>query len=158
MYKALIHQYQFVISSREAVFAYLETLRQEDLLMRLPSFNNESIGSQMIHNANTYISWLINYARQQQRPFFTQEDHKNLESIRSTFEQVNLSVNDFLHHFTDGLDKPITLLKKEGFNLTTTPLQLFTHVITHEFHHKGQIVNMSRQLGYTPVDTDVIRT
>ena len=39
-----------------------------------------------------------------------------------------------------------------------TPLQLFTHTITHEFHHKGQVMSMSRLLGYVPVDADIIRT
>jgi len=32
-----------------------------------------------------------------------------------------------------------------------------THVMTHEFHHKGQIMTMGRMLGYTPPDADVIR-
>jgi uncharacterized damage-inducible protein DinB len=44
-----------------------------------------------------------------------------------------------------------------GRNETATPLQLFTHVITHEFHHKGQILSRCRQLGYVPVDTDILR-
>jgi uncharacterized damage-inducible protein DinB len=39
----------------------------------------------------------------------------------------------------------------------TSAFQIFTHVITHEFHHKGQILSLSRHLGYTPVDTDIIR-
>ena len=157
MYTALLRQYQLVIYSREAVFAYLETLKPEDLLKPVASFNNESIGSMFIHSADTYTSWLVNYARQEQRPFSTQENYKDVNAIRATFEQINLIVNDFLHHFTDRLDKPMTLTKKEGIDITTSPLQLFTHVTTHEFHHKGQIVNMSRQLGYIPVDTDIIR-
>ena len=44
-----------------------------------------------------------------------------------------------------------------GKMLPASPLKLFTHVITHEFHHKGQILSLSRHLGYVPVDTDVIR-
>ncbi|HEX8506591.1 MAG TPA: DinB family protein [Hymenobacter sp.] len=41
--------------------------------------------------------------------------------------------------------------------LELSPLQLFPHVITHEFHHKGQILSMSRLLGHVPVDTGAIR-
>ncbi|MFI5159066.1 MAG: DinB family protein [Sphingobacteriales bacterium] len=48
-------------------------------------------------------------------------------------------------------------MRPNGSGLTRSPFELFTHVTTHEFHHKGQVVSMSRQLGYTPVDTDVIR-
>ncbi|MGY4539501.1 putative damage-inducible protein DinB [Mucilaginibacter sp. UYNi724] len=158
MYTALLHQYQLVIYSREAVFQYLETLKPEDLLKPVTSFNNESIGSLFIHSADTYTSWLVNYARQEKRPLATEDNYQDMNAIRATFEQVNLIVNDFLHHFTDRLDKPMTLTKMEGMELTTSPLQLFTHVTTHEFHHKGQLMNMSRQLGYIPVDTDVIRS
>ncbi len=41
--------------------------------------------------------------------------------------------------------------------IIANPLKLFTHVITHEFHHKGQILSLSRHLGYVRVDTDIIR-
>jgi len=41
--------------------------------------------------------------------------------------------------------------------IIVSPIKLFTHVITHEFHHKGQILSLSRHLGYVPVDTDVVR-
>jgi len=157
MYITFLHQYQLVISSRGALFDYCELLKPEDLLKPLPSFNNESIRNLMIHNANTYLSWLVNYAMHKQQNLFNEEHHKDLNSIRHVFEEINLAVDEFLHHFTDTFDLPVTQPKKEDLILTTTPLQLFTHVITHEFHHKGQILNMSRQLGYTPVDTDIIR-
>ena len=35
--------------------------------------------------------------------------------------------------------------------------RLFTHVVTHEFHDKGQILSLTRHLGFVPVDTDVMR-
>ncbi|MBR7794935.1 hypothetical protein GT022_02615 [Agaribacter marinus] len=38
-----------------------------------------------------------------------------------------------------------------------TPLWHFTHAATHEFHYKGQIVSMLRQLEYTSDDTDLIK-
>jgi uncharacterized damage-inducible protein DinB len=36
------------------------------------------------------------------------------------------------------------------------PRWLFTQAVTHEFHHKGQIVTIARQLGYQPVETDLV--
>ncbi|MEP6627343.1 MAG: DinB family protein [Ginsengibacter sp.] len=41
--------------------------------------------------------------------------------------------------------------------ITTKSLSLFFHVITHEFHHKGQIATMCCIMGYPPPDTDIIR-
>ncbi|MCB0640529.1 MAG: ATP-binding cassette domain-containing protein, partial [Phaeodactylibacter sp.] len=49
------------------------------------------------------------------------------------------------------------VLEFDGKPQETEALKLFTHVITHEFHHKGQVLSFSRHLGYTPVDTDVLR-
>lgn len=37
-----------------------------------------------------------------------------------------------------------------------TPRQLLFHTVTHEFHHKGQVMAMMRQLGMEPPNTDVL--
>ena len=36
-----------------------------------------------------------------------------------------------------------------------TPLQVFTHVFSYEFHHKGQLIFTCRFFGHAPPDTDV---
>jgi len=157
MYATLLHQYQLVLSSRGALLDYCETILPEHLAGPIPSYNNDSMGSLMRHVANTYLGWLLNFLQQEQRPYFTEDNHKNLQAIRSMFEQVNLVVNNFLQQYKDDINVPLTLPREGETALILTPLELFTHVITHEYHHKGQLANMSRQLGYTPVDTDVIR-
>jgi len=157
MYTTLLHQYQLVLSSRGALLDYCETIRPEHLTQPIPSYNNDSMGTLMRHVANTYLGWLLNFLQQEQQPYFTEDNHKNLQAIRRMFEQVNLVVNNFLKQYKDDINVPLTLPREGETPLTLTPLELFTHVITHEYHHKGQLANMSRQLGYTPVDTDVIR-
>lgn len=42
--------------------------------------------------------------------------------------------------------------------ISMTPRKLFMHTVTHEYHHKGQIMAMARQLGYKPPNTDVLGT
>ena len=157
MYTTLLHQYQLLLGSREALLAYCEQISPEDLLKPVSTHNNDSMITLMLHSASTYLGWLHNFLGREQRPYFSVEEHSSLASVRQVFEQVNLVVNDFLQQHKDGIDVPIPLPREEG-DILLTPLQLFTHVTTHEFHHKGQLLNMSRQLGYIPVDTDVIRT
>ncbi|TKC09723.1 DinB family protein [Pedobacter frigoris] len=41
--------------------------------------------------------------------------------------------------------------------METDAYGIFTDVITHEFHHKGQAMTMARLLGHIPPDTDVMR-
>jgi uncharacterized damage-inducible protein DinB len=157
MYSTLLHQYQLVLSARGALFDYCETIKTGHLLTPLPSFNNESMATQLMHVANCYLFWLAKSAMQQQRPYFKEEEHRGLIAIRDAYQQVDLTVNHFLQNFKDTLAQQRLITRPDGNTLTRSPFDVFTHVITHEFHHKGQIINMSRQLGYTPVDTDVIR-
>ncbi|WEK37501.1 MAG: DinB family protein [Candidatus Pseudobacter hemicellulosilyticus] len=59
-----------------------------------------------------------------------------------------------MDHFQAGYQQQLPA-SASGPALTT--LQLFTPVITQEFHPQGQKLSMNRQLGYTPGDTDMIR-
>ena len=75
------------------------------------------------------------------------------------FAAVDALVAEFAAHYSAGWQRPqLFVLPRQPQPQELTPLQLFTHTITHEFHHKGQVLSMSRLLGYVPVDTDVIRT
>lgn len=48
--------------------------------------------------------------------------------------------------------------REGGETISITPGKLLMHTITHEFHHKGQIVVMARKMGYEPPNTDVLGT
>jgi len=157
MKELLSTQYELVKSARGALFAYCATTG-EDFIKHVPTFNNNSIRDLLVHIVNTYISWLDNFGLDGTRTFYDNEEVQTLYQIKTIFDDVDLTVNDFLGKYSDNYLSSITKhIPRKGITLTLSPLQLFTHVITHEFHHKGQILTMSRLLGYTPVDTDVIR-
>ena len=157
MHTILQQQYQLVRSARGALFDYCQAICAEDLLKPLPAYNTECIISQLTHVANCYIFWLANAAMKQQRPLFASAEIEDFDAVRDIYKEVDELMEEFLNHFSGSLNEPMTITRPNGSGLTRSPFDLFTHVITHEFHHKGQVVSMSRQLGYTPVDTDVIR-
>ena len=158
MKELLSTQYELVKSSRHALFAYCATMDDEDLYKQIPEFNNNSIRDMLVHNINTYISWIDNFGLDGSRTFYKNADINSLDEIKQLFEQADLIVNDSLTISSDNYLKSQTkYIARKGIKLTLSPLQLFTHVITHEFHHKGQMLTMSRLLGYIPADTDAIR-
>ncbi|SDM34253.1 Uncharacterized damage-inducible protein DinB (forms a four-helix bundle) [Catalinimonas alkaloidigena] len=148
--------YQLVQSSRAALLRYCETLPPAALLQPLPSFNDSSMRDLMVHIANAYRHWLENFGLHQERPYFDPEACQTVEDLRALFMTSDQLVDEFMQTY-EGRWSDVVINTIRGKRLEITPLTLFTHVITHEFHHKGQILSMSRQLGYTPVDTDVIR-
>jgi uncharacterized damage-inducible protein DinB len=158
MHQLLTQQYEIIKGARHALFSYCETMGG-DIFKKVDIFNNNCISDLLVHNANTYISWLDNFGLDGTRAFHANDDVRSLSEIKLIYEQVDLIVNDFLKKYSDDYLQPQTKhIARKGIILTLTPLQLFTHVTTHEFHHKGQMLTMSRLLDYTPADTDAIRT
>lgn len=151
-------QYALVRSARKAVFAYCSTLSPADFTAQLPAFGGSGVRSLLVHIADVYKFWLGSFALRQTIAPTDPESVKNIDDIRRLFAQTDVLVEKFLHHFQAAQDKSITgEIPGMDEPFTTTPLALFTHGIMHEFHHKGQIMSMTRQLGYTPPDTDIIR-
>jgi uncharacterized damage-inducible protein DinB len=156
MHNLLTAQYNEVKGAREALFNHCHSMGNEDMYKTVPTFNNSTIASLLTHNANTYLHWLCLFDKSGDMNFYeTPETARGIEEI---YQQVNVLVSDFLSRYKANYMQPITQkLPRRDNILTLTPLQLFTHTITHEFHHKGQILTMGRLLGYTPPDTDIIR-
>lgn len=154
----LKQQYELVKSARAALLSYLDTIPFERLKEPQSTYSNKDICYLLAHNASVYVHWLVNFARQKNVVLFDANDLKTMLEIRLMYEQVDIEVAVFLDEFKDAETLVEQFIKSKNDTLTTSVLQLFTHVITHEFHHKGQVLNITRQLGFTPVDTDIIRT
>ena len=158
MEQLLPAQYKNVKGARQALLSYCGSMDSADLLKKINNFNNNSIMDLLVHNANTYISWLDNFGLDGILLFYKNVDFKDLNDIKLVYAHVDHLVSDFLKKYSGNYMIPMTKnIARRGITATLTPLQLFTHVITHEFHHKGQILTMSRLLGYIPADTDSIR-
>ncbi|GAB2969147.1 DinB family protein [Hymenobacter coalescens] len=148
-------QYALVQDAREALLTYCATLAPADLLAPVAAFHNRSIGDLLMHVAGTYDFWLGQVALG--RPAAPLPDARTA-TWRALFSATDALVAEFGRHAAGHWLTPAAFaVPGRATPLHSTPLQLFTHVITHEFHHKGQVLSMSRLLGYTPVDTDVIR-
>lgn len=150
-------QYKMVQGSREVLFNYLSTIPFAKLHVGISTVENRSICYLLNHTGMSYLSWLNEFARQIPLLMADETAWETMEDIKAFYTEVDDAVYNFLGAF-DNEDQEITGLKKrQNMVLTLSILELFTHVITHEFHHKGVIVNMTRQLGFVPVDTDIIR-
>lgn len=158
MQSFLTHQYQLVKSSREVVFGFFEQMAPGYYTAQVENFGKGgTIHSLQAHCANTYLYWLGVFAQGKTQEYFKPENITTVQQMREAFEIVNSCVDEFFKVFEDRFQQPVNTAEQLQRKLFLSPLDLFTHVITHEFHHKGQIMTMGRMLGYTPPDTDIIR-
>lgn len=156
--KTLMQQYKLVESARGALFTYLASIPFQKLHIPIEMANNKSVCYLLNHTAITYLSWLNEFALKNPLMMTDETAWQTINDAKTYYTEVDDCAYNFLAAYDDK-DEMITGYKQSWNNsLTFSVLQLFTHVITHEFHHKGIILNMTRQLGYTPVDTDIIRT
>jgi uncharacterized damage-inducible protein DinB len=149
-------QYEFVKESRKVLFQFCKTISPEDFVNQNSSFGRGgSIRNLLVHVANTYQYWIANLVLNENIIYAEYENFKNIQDVMLLFNHVD----DFMFKFIlkmDSLGNEISCIT-ENIKHSTKPLRLFSHVITHEYHHKGQILSLSRHLGYIPVDTDIMR-
>jgi len=153
MIEALQQQYELARSTRGIVFNFLTVQVGDDLNSPIPAFDNKTIRELLEHTAYCYYNWLAGFARQ--RPPLAGRNDTTLDDLKQLYSLVDDTVATFLETFHGKMESPIAGVHDGMGQLSATPLAVFTHVLTHEFHHKGQIMAMCRLLGYPPPDTDV---
>jgi uncharacterized damage-inducible protein DinB len=149
-------QYEFVKDSRKVLFAYCKTISTDDFVNQNTSFGRGgSMRNLLVHIANVYEHWIAKIALKINITYSVYENHTTIEEVIVLFDQVDNFMQDFFSTMNDSNNE--ISYELQNSKSSAKPLKLFTHVITHEYHHKGQILSLSRHLGYIPVDTDIIR-
>jgi len=150
-------QYDLIRDARSALLDYCDTIGPQDFMNANSSFGRGgSIRNLLVHIANTYEFWIALHALKTDRVFTQYDSVLDMRAVRKLFGEIDEIVTRYIDKYSSG-DEISIEFEINGHRGTTTPFKLFTHVITHEFHHKGQILSLSRHLGYIPADTDVMR-
>ncbi|MCW3091933.1 MAG: damage-inducible protein DinB [Ferruginibacter sp.] len=157
LFKYVTEQYEAVRASRQVLLEYCETIFETDFINENSSFGRGgSVRNLLVHIANVYEVWIAKNGLNKNISFTDYQTMKNISDIIDLFESVDIFMYEFIKSFQFAGTEQINY-EKNGTSNSISRLKLFTHVITHEFHHKGQILSISRHLGYIPVDTDIIR-
>jgi uncharacterized damage-inducible protein DinB len=111
--------------------------------------------SQVVHILNCEGFWIQTL---QAFPFVDQDpaDWPTVSGARVLQREVSLKTLSYLSDLSEPqLNSGIELHFSDGDTAVRTPALILHHVLTHAFHHKGQIVSMCRSLGYPAPDTDL---
>jgi uncharacterized damage-inducible protein DinB len=157
MTNLLKQQYNFICRAREVELSFLKEFTDAQLITPVAEFNNKTLIYFAVHINQVYIHWIGKFALELDMAYIDEEQVESILQVNELFDGTNRLMEDFFETFADHWNTRIDK-NFSGKLIKTSPLELFTHVITHEFHHKGQMMTMARLLGKTPPDTDVIRT
>lgn len=151
-----LYQYDLVKSSRLVLLDFCRTLSADHFVQEHAHFGRGSIRNLLVHVANVYEFWIGSKALKLNQEYTPLDAVTDMDQMVLLYDKIDRLIGAFASSFGDSAMKPISF-ERDGLATSETPFKLFTHVITHEYHHKGQVLSMSRHLGYVPVDTDVIR-
>lgn len=152
----LKQQYELIKGSRGVMLGFIEREVATQLKTPIKEFNGSNVMYLLVHVTNTYLHWIGNFALKKGLSFTDDNNVDDVVAIKNLFDEVDVLMMEFFNNFDDaGINVTNTL--RSGKTTDISVLELFTHMITHEFHHKGQIMALCRLLGHIPPDTDVIR-
>jgi uncharacterized damage-inducible protein DinB len=147
-------QYELVKESRKRLLDYCAEISNGDFTKDNNSFGISSVRDLLVHVANSSRAWLCR-ALKKEIIIVHNKKIRNIDEVRKLYAEVDDLMGQFIEIIAQE-NPEILEFERNGKNMRIRPMRLFSHVATHEFHHKGQILSLSRHLGYTPVDTDII--
>ena len=151
---ALIELHSRAHQSYFTLLEHVATLPSTSLQAPLENFGFPQIRKQLMHLAGAEKFWITMLKRgKYERAEHVSAD--DVEAMRQIFEETAQETRDYLNELPEErLNSPCELVFSDG-KLVTTPALVICHVVTHGFHHKGQVVAMCRQLGHPAPDTDM---
>lgn len=90
-------------------------------------------------------------------PAFPPSDLADFASIRTRWQTIDADLNAFVQKLSVAdLDRVVEYKNTKGNAFSNSMQQMLQHVVNHSTYHRGQITTMLRQLGATPLTTDLI--
>src|ERR1700730_4811171 len=106
MLRAIKQQYEWIHSTRENMFAFLEEIPLAKLHEAIPNFGHGTIIGTHIHVADSYRFWLGSFAFKQKPVDFRETTNDEIQladvqNVRARFAEVDEIVERFLNEYSD---------------------------------------------------------
>ncbi|SFS44977.1 DinB family protein [Marininema halotolerans] len=155
-------EYFWVKETRKVLLEFCTQIEPADFTRTNESFGSESVRDLLLHIAECYHAWMGSYVLLKTTQPITPKENRmgiGMKEIVTRFAEADAYVEQVLERGPIEMETPIVRpipWRNESESISISPQQLLMHTVTHEFHHKGQIVLIARQMGYTPLNTDVL--
>lgn len=121
----------------------------------MSGFGHPSIWKQLVHILTCEEGWVHDL---QNQPFagWCEEDCQTMAALRTAKARIQEATRTYLGDLNEAqLNTTLAQRPVDWGGELRSPAFILLHVITHAFHHKGQVVAMLRMLGYPAPDTDL---
>jgi uncharacterized damage-inducible protein DinB len=139
----------------DLLLRHIATVPEELLHNPISGFGHPSIWKQLVHILTCEEGWVHDL---QNKAFlgWREEDCPTMAALLAAKARIQEATRAFLGGLTEEqLNTTLVERPVDWGGELRTPAFILLHVITHAFHHKGQVVSMLRIIGYPAPDTDL---
>lgn len=144
--------------SLDILLAHTATVDPEKLRQELTAFGFPTVWKQLMHILAVEEGWVSSL---QDKPTLAwqEKDYPDMQALILGKQRVQAATHAYLASLSNAqLNVILEKRPKRWFGELKSPAFILQHVMTHTFHHKGQVVAMLRMLGHPAPDTDIQRS
>lgn len=139
--------------SLRGLIAFCGTLTTDELRRPLPGFGFPTVLGQLVHTIGAEVYWQTVVTRGYSEEA-TLPDLPDLAGIETFRAQTASATHSYLEHATEAeLNTARRMVSDPGQTRLLRPADVILRVVTHIFHHQGQVLAMCRTIG-KPNDTE----
>ena len=141
----------------DLLLQHVATVPVELWRKEITGFGHPSIWKQLVHILTCEEGWVhdLQYERFEG---WNEQDCPTIEALQAAKNRIRQATRTYVGDLTeDELNTILARAPEDWGGELRSPAFILLHVITHAFHHKGQVVAMLRILGYPAPDTDLQR-
>ncbi len=143
--------------SLHLVFEHAAALPAGTITEKVPGFGRATVRDQLVHILSTEANWIAGMQRQP-LPRLSPSDFTTAASLLVGKRRVMDATTRYIDSLSESeLNATIRELPERWMGPPRSPAYIVHHVLTHAFHHKGQVTAMFRILGSPIGDTDLQR-
>lgn len=148
---------EFNLWANTTVCNWLEQINDEQWNREvISSFN--SIQQTVLHVISAEKAWLERFKKNPNIVWLQNEFKGTKEEHIKLWKQTSANLKTFIDAFGENdLNTNLDFKRLNGEAFSMPYYQLFAHVVNHATYHRGQLVTMLRQVGFTKVgSTDLL--
>ena len=137
------------------LLSHVATAPDDVCRKQISGFGHPSIWKQLVHILNCEEFW-IHSLQNKEFADWREEDFPTVADLLAAKERIRQATRVYVGELTEEqLNTTLAKRPVDWGGQLRSPAFILLHVITHAFHHKGQVVAMLRILGYPAPDTDL---
>ncbi|MDD8016859.1 MAG: DinB family protein [Bacteroidota bacterium] len=134
----------------------VESLPEEKLFVETKS-SFGTIHGTLVHLIGAEDIWLQRLNGAERGLFMKKENYSTYLSLKTKWKEVENGLQKYIDTAKEeDISRTFTFYNLKGEQVSQKIWQSLHHLVNHSTYHRGQITTLIRQLGGTPIGTDMI--